>query len=110
MGERAVRKIVPRQSPDLRKKVAGRCRQSAHLHCRWESRLDVTRFCNRYRGGAAAVFAAAGLEDPANGGSGEAMIFESTGLSPSTAWILASCGLCSVSCEPIVRTACGASA
>ena len=72
-----------------------------------EERPEITPA--RYCGGAAPGFAAA-LDGPANGASGAAVIFESTGLSPSTDWTLASCGLDPVICEPIVRTACGASA
>jgi hypothetical protein len=72
-----------------------------------EERPEITPA--RYCGGAAPGFAAA-LDGPANGASGTAVIFESTGLSPSTDWTLASCGLDPVICEPIVRTACGASA
>jgi hypothetical protein len=64
----------------------------------------------RYCGGTAPAGFAAALDGPANGASGTAVIFESTGLSPSTDWTLASCGLDPVICEPIVRTACGASA
>ena len=78
------------------------------MHCNVnEERPEITPA--RYCGGAAPGFAAA-LDGPANGASGTAVIFESTGLSPSTDWTLASCGLDPVICEPIVRTACGASA
>ena len=78
------------------------------VHCNVnEERPEITPA--RYCGGAAPGFVAA-LEGPANGASGTAVIFESTGLSPSTDWTLASCGLDPVICEPIVRTACGASA
>jgi hypothetical protein len=67
--------------------------------------------CPAYRGETAPRGGfAAGLDGSANGASGTAMIFESTGFSPSTAWTLASCGLRSVICAPIVRTAWGASA
>jgi hypothetical protein len=67
--------------------------------------------CLAYRGKTAPGGGfAAGLDGPANGASGTAMIFESTGFSPSTAWTLASCGLASVICAPMVRTARGASA
>ena len=93
---------------------------TAPFHAVWRRRINRRRdprpcqtpeSCLAYRGKTATGGGfAAGLVGSANGASGTAMIFESTGFSPSTAWTLASCGLCSVICAPIMRTAWGASA